>query len=250
MAKQWKNGERWRRREKTYLLRNCSRPCLRSSMKESSNIPSSPRNGSCRIRAFPGRGGTTTWDKSHRKSYGISWTGIDNSLKRILLLIIKKVKHFWKDSSQNYDPVVTKRVKAFLCQHVMSILRLKARLFRIIVIVEQRTQTTCRRNLLQRSIQSCNIFLSNKKHCRCCHIVCWFDKSSTQQPFCRVQLNGSPCSPSPAPLWATRSRCTASVHKTPSVWRWAGWSETETHTRQTVTGVTVTCCLIYWEIFP
>ncbi len=47
----------------THLLRNCSRPCRRSSIKESSNIPSSPRNGSCLIRAFPGRGGTTTYLK-------------------------------------------------------------------------------------------------------------------------------------------------------------------------------------------
>lgn len=47
----------------THLLRNCSRPCRRSSIKESSNIPSSPRNGSCLNRAFPGRGGTTTYLK-------------------------------------------------------------------------------------------------------------------------------------------------------------------------------------------
>lgn len=50
----------------TYLFRNCSRPCLLSSMKESSNIPSSPLNGSWRIRALPGRGGTTTWDKKEQ----------------------------------------------------------------------------------------------------------------------------------------------------------------------------------------
>lgn len=49
---------------KAYLLRNCSKPCLRSSMKFSSNIPSSPRKGNCRNRAFPGRGGTTTWGLS------------------------------------------------------------------------------------------------------------------------------------------------------------------------------------------
>ncbi len=45
----------------THLFRNCSRPSRRSSIKESSNIPSSPRNGSCLNRAFPGRGGTTTY---------------------------------------------------------------------------------------------------------------------------------------------------------------------------------------------
>lgn len=43
----------------TYLLINCSRPCLRSSMKDSSKMPSSPRKGSCRFKAFPGSGGTT-----------------------------------------------------------------------------------------------------------------------------------------------------------------------------------------------
>lgn len=42
-----------------YLLINCSRPCLLSSMKDSSKIPSSPRKGSCRFKAFPGSGGTT-----------------------------------------------------------------------------------------------------------------------------------------------------------------------------------------------
>jgi len=42
-----------------YLLINCSSPCLRSSMKDSSKMPSSPRKGSCRFKAFPGSGGTT-----------------------------------------------------------------------------------------------------------------------------------------------------------------------------------------------
>ena len=55
-------------RGRPYLLRNCSRPCLLSSMKESSNIPSSPRNGSCRARAFPGSGGTTTWGQGTNKT--------------------------------------------------------------------------------------------------------------------------------------------------------------------------------------
>lgn len=41
------------------MLINCSSPCLRSSMKDSSKMPSSPRNGSCRFKAFPGSGGTT-----------------------------------------------------------------------------------------------------------------------------------------------------------------------------------------------
>jgi len=48
-------------RPNTYLFMNCSRACFLSSMKESSNMPSSPRKGSWRRRAFPGRGGTTTW---------------------------------------------------------------------------------------------------------------------------------------------------------------------------------------------
>ena len=52
---------------KAYLLRNCSRPCLRSSMKFSSNIPSSPRKGNCLNRAFPGRGGTTTWGSRKKR---------------------------------------------------------------------------------------------------------------------------------------------------------------------------------------
>lgn len=46
-------------RKSAYLLINCSRPCLLSSMKDSSKIPSSPRKGSCRFKAFPGSGGTT-----------------------------------------------------------------------------------------------------------------------------------------------------------------------------------------------
>lgn len=36
-----------------------SRPFLLSSMKSSSNIPSSFRNGNCLFQAFPGNGGTT-----------------------------------------------------------------------------------------------------------------------------------------------------------------------------------------------
>ena len=46
-------------RNLAYLLINCSRPCLLSSIKDSSKIPSSPRKGSCRFKAFPGSGGTT-----------------------------------------------------------------------------------------------------------------------------------------------------------------------------------------------
>uniref|UniRef100_A0A0E9PIC8 Uncharacterized protein n=1 Tax=Anguilla anguilla TaxID=7936 RepID=A0A0E9PIC8_ANGAN len=42
-----------------YLLMNCSKPTRRSSMKDSSKMPSSPRKGSCLFSAFPGRGGTT-----------------------------------------------------------------------------------------------------------------------------------------------------------------------------------------------
>lgn len=41
------------------LLMNCSSPFRRSSMKSSSNRPSSPRNGICRFQALPGSGGTT-----------------------------------------------------------------------------------------------------------------------------------------------------------------------------------------------
>lgn len=43
------------------LLMNCSSPTLLSSMNDSSNIPSSPRKGSCLFSAFPGRGGTTIY---------------------------------------------------------------------------------------------------------------------------------------------------------------------------------------------
>lgn len=45
----------------THLLMNCSRPDRRSSMKVFSKRPSSPRNGSCLLKAFPGRDGTTIW---------------------------------------------------------------------------------------------------------------------------------------------------------------------------------------------
>lgn len=40
---------------------NCSKPCLLSSMKDSSKMPSSPRKGSWRFKALPGSGGTTIW---------------------------------------------------------------------------------------------------------------------------------------------------------------------------------------------
>lgn len=43
----------------SYLFMNCSKPCLLSSMKDSSKMPSSPRKGSWRFNALPGSGGTT-----------------------------------------------------------------------------------------------------------------------------------------------------------------------------------------------
>lgn len=46
---------------RTYLLMNCSNPFLLSSIKSSSNIPSSPLNGICLFQAFPGKLGTTIW---------------------------------------------------------------------------------------------------------------------------------------------------------------------------------------------
>lgn len=44
-----------------YLLTKASKPFLRSSIKSSSKIPSSPRNGIWRFQAFPGNGGTTIY---------------------------------------------------------------------------------------------------------------------------------------------------------------------------------------------
>lgn len=55
----WENKQAASPGHQAYLLINCSNPCLRSSMKDSSKMPSSPRNGSCRFKAFPGSGGTT-----------------------------------------------------------------------------------------------------------------------------------------------------------------------------------------------
>lgn len=52
-----------------YLLINCSRPCLLSSMNDSSKIPSSPRKGSCRFKAFPGSGGTTICRQTQNGSH-------------------------------------------------------------------------------------------------------------------------------------------------------------------------------------
>lgn len=43
------------------LLIKLSSPFRRSSMKFSSNKPSSPRNGICRFQALPGNGGTTIY---------------------------------------------------------------------------------------------------------------------------------------------------------------------------------------------
>lgn len=57
----WANG--W----PAILFTNCSKPFRRSSMKFSSKIPSSPRNGIWRFQAFPGNGGTTIW-KGQRES--------------------------------------------------------------------------------------------------------------------------------------------------------------------------------------
>lgn len=56
-------------RDLAYLLINCSRPCLLSSMKDSSKIPSSPRKGSCRFKAFPGSGGTTICRQMQNSSH-------------------------------------------------------------------------------------------------------------------------------------------------------------------------------------
>ena len=56
-------------RNLAYLLINCSRPCLLSSMKDSSKIPSSPRKGSCRFKAFPGSGGTTICRHTQKSSH-------------------------------------------------------------------------------------------------------------------------------------------------------------------------------------
>lgn len=56
------------------LLINCSKPFLRSSIKSSSKMPSSLRNGSWRFQAFPGNCGTTIFEsrssseRSHSKS--------------------------------------------------------------------------------------------------------------------------------------------------------------------------------------
>ena len=47
----------------TYLFTKISNPFLLSSMKSSSNIPSSPLNGICRFHALPGKGGTTICNK-------------------------------------------------------------------------------------------------------------------------------------------------------------------------------------------
>lgn len=45
----------------TYLLTNVSNPFRLSSMKSSSNMPSSPLNGIWRFHALPGNGGTTIY---------------------------------------------------------------------------------------------------------------------------------------------------------------------------------------------
>ncbi len=65
---------RFRESDLTDLLMNCSRPNRRSSMKDSSKRPSSPRNGNCLLKALPGRDGTTIWrcqgkirNKNHKK---------------------------------------------------------------------------------------------------------------------------------------------------------------------------------------
>lgn len=71
-----------------YLLTNCSRPCLRSSMKSSSNIPSSPRNGSCRFRALPGRGGTTIW---RNWSNNVRWEYIVDMICGLNMVIVVSI---------------------------------------------------------------------------------------------------------------------------------------------------------------
>ena len=53
----------------SYLLTNPSKPDRLSSMKSSSNIPSSLRNGICLLRALLGRGGTTIYIKIITKQY-------------------------------------------------------------------------------------------------------------------------------------------------------------------------------------
>ena len=49
--------------QRAYLFINCSKPFLLSSIKSSSNIPSSDliKDGSCFLNAFPGNGGTTIY---------------------------------------------------------------------------------------------------------------------------------------------------------------------------------------------
>lgn len=59
----------------------------------------------------------------------------------------------------------------------------------------------------------------------------WFDYSCVKCIETCKAPEGSPCCLSPAPLWATESRCTVSAHETPSTWRWAGWSETQREIR-------------------
>lgn len=58
---------------------------------------------------------------------------------------------------------------------------------------------------------SFNIFLI-PKNTDVVKVTHWFYKPDTQQLLCGVHPRDLPCSPSPAPLWATQSHCTASEH--------------------------------------
>ncbi len=71
----------------TYLLTNPSRLDLRSSMKLSSQIPSSDLKGSWRFKALLGRGGTTIWKrKTSEKIETTQTTYKQKTLKHVILL--------------------------------------------------------------------------------------------------------------------------------------------------------------------
>lgn len=65
----------------THLLTKTSKPFLRSSIKSSSNIPSSPRKGIWRFHAFPGKGGTTIYNFIKK-----------NKIRNNNLIILKNMK--------------------------------------------------------------------------------------------------------------------------------------------------------------
>lgn len=166
----WKNRGRWRRCGGAYLLRNCSRPCLRSSMKESSNIPSSPRKGSCRIRAFPGRGGTTTWENQTSNRH--KWVMI----AKLSIVPALNVEDWFKGR-----------------------------------------------------------WHSN-----------WFNLVGASWLRGWGHLSALPCFPSPAPLWATQSHCIASEQRTPSAWRWVGWSVDKNIQRGCKLLTGFHCSILFW----